>query len=55
MTDPSKNDPDHYSEKEAAERRDAALKRALSMPPKPHKSPPKTKKKRIKAAGRAKP
>ena len=26
-----------YSEKEAARRRDKALQRALSMPPKPHK------------------
>jgi hypothetical protein len=26
----------HYSEQEAAQRRDAVIKRMLSMPPKPH-------------------
>ena len=33
---------DQYSEEEAARRRDQALKRALKMPPKPHK--PKARK-----------
>ena len=43
------------NEREIAERRDAALKRALSMPPKPHKeSSGKPKGKSVKA-GRAKP
>jgi len=39
-------DPDQYSEKETAARRDAVIKRMIAMPPKPHsemkigKSPP---------------
>jgi hypothetical protein len=46
---PSKHQPDSdakYSEQEAAERRDAVIKRMIAMPPKPHsemkigKSPP---------------
>jgi hypothetical protein len=28
--------PDEYSDKEAAERRDAVIKRMIAMPPKPH-------------------
>jgi len=28
--------PDQYSEKEAAARRDATIKRMIAMPPKPH-------------------
>jgi hypothetical protein len=31
-----KNPTDQYSEKEAAERRDAVIKRMIAMPPKPH-------------------
>jgi len=34
---------DQYSEKEAAERRDNALRRALSTPPKPKMIKPKKK------------
>jgi hypothetical protein len=30
------SDPDKYSYKEAAERRDATIKRMIAMPPKPH-------------------
>ena len=33
----SKDTDKEFSEKEAARRRDDALRRALSMPPKPHK------------------
>jgi hypothetical protein len=29
-------EPDQFSEKEAAERRDAVIKRMLATPPKPH-------------------
>jgi hypothetical protein len=29
-------DPDQFTEKEAAERRDAVIKRMIAMPPKPH-------------------
>jgi len=32
----AKNPTDQYSEKEAAERRDAVIKRMIAMPPKPH-------------------
>jgi hypothetical protein len=42
------------SEREIAERRDAALKRAMSMPPKPHKSPSGKPKKAVKRPGQAK-
>jgi hypothetical protein len=31
-----KNSNDQYSEKEAAARRDATIKRMMAMPPKPH-------------------
>jgi hypothetical protein len=31
-----KKSDDQYSEKEAAERRDATIKRMIAMPPKPH-------------------
>jgi hypothetical protein len=45
---------DELSEGDIAERRDAALKRALSMPPKPHKeSSAKPKARKVKS--RAKP
>ena len=43
------------SEQEIAERRDAGLKRALSMPHKPHKSPAKPKARKVKNQGPAKP
>jgi hypothetical protein len=33
---PSKKSDDQYSEKEAAARRDAVIKRMIAMPPKPH-------------------
>tara|TARA_B100000315_G_C14536037_1_gene568482 strand:+ start:779 stop:916 length:138 start_codon:yes stop_codon:yes gene_type:complete len=36
-------DQDEPTEEEAAQRRDEALKRALSTPPKPHKPKPKGK------------
>jgi hypothetical protein len=32
----SKQSDDQYSEKEAATRRDATIKRMIAMPPKPH-------------------
>src|ERR1700760_2314010 len=50
-----KDEPTQFTEREIAERRDAALKRALSMPPKPFTSPAKAKKKAVKTQGRAKP
>jgi len=37
----TKEDQDKLSEKEAEKRRDDALKRALSTPPKPHKEKPR--------------
>ncbi len=38
------NEPDELTEEEAAKRRDEALKRALSTPPKPHKDRSKSEK-----------
>jgi hypothetical protein len=35
----TKEDQDKLSEEDAEKRRDEALKRALSTPPKPHKAP----------------
>ncbi len=32
----TKKSDDQYSDKEAAERRDATIKRMIAMPPKPH-------------------
>ncbi len=43
------------SEKEIAERRDAALKRALATPHKPHTKPAPQKRRPLKSRGRAKP
>jgi hypothetical protein len=37
----AKNEPDQYSEKEAKERLEKALRAALNTPPKPLKSIPK--------------
>lgn len=37
MSPPKDKDSDSYSEREAAERREAALKRMLATPHKPHK------------------
>jgi hypothetical protein len=51
----AKTPTDQYSEKEAAERRDAVIKRMIAMPPKPHsemkmgKSPPQHRAKPRKA------
>lgn len=44
MTKPPK-DQDQLTEAETVKRRDAALKRALMTPPKPHKPKPKKPKK----------
>jgi hypothetical protein len=38
-----KSTDNQYSDQEAERRRDEALRRALSMPPKPHKKPSKKK------------
>lgn len=45
-------DSDWYSDKEAAERRDAALKRAMNMPPKLNASLSGKPKKTVKASSR---
>jgi len=45
MNEP-KQSADQYSEEEATRRMNEALKRALSMPPKPHKPPTKRAKKK---------
>lgn len=48
--------PEEMSEREIAARRDAALKRALTTPPRPHNvSAPKRKVEKVKSRGRAKP
>jgi hypothetical protein len=47
MTD----ETDEYSDAEAAKKRDAALKRALNTPHRPHKLPAKKKKAAKKAKG----
>jgi hypothetical protein len=50
----AKQTSDEFSEKEAAERRDAVIKRMIAMPPKPHsemklgKKRPKPQIKRVK-------
>lgn len=45
-----KDEPNEYGERQTAQRRDAALRRALNTPPKPHKLPAKKKKARKKPA-----
>lgn len=46
MIEKSKSEPDKpLDDDEVARRRDEALRRALNMPPKPHKQPTKDRKK----------
>jgi len=50
----AKDYPDQFSEKEAAERRDAVIKRMIAMPPKPHSEMKIGKKKKAKKRTTAK-
>jgi len=52
----NKSKDDQYSKAETAQRRDAALRRALSMPPQPHdeSNPKRQKRAEWRASGRAK-
>lgn len=49
-----KKSDDQFSEKEAAARRDAVIKRMIAMPPKPHSEMKVGKKKKSKAKKAAK-